>query len=234
MSEFDAFEEDMDQDLENFLAAVKASVPEQPDPQLESSLVSQLAETARASQRAADVGKLAEARPVVRRPRSRRVALPVRIAFATSLLLASMAGLAVAGVKLPGPVQSGFDKVGISLPNQADDSPQAKPVGAPAHPPSRNGGTGTEESSGQHKGHAQYAKPARPSNNGQSGVSHGQGKSQGKKGSPPGKTTQDPESHPPSKGSKSQGKSDAHGPPAAPGKGNSKNTRSRVQPDGAP
>ena len=59
-----------------------------------------------------------------------RVIRPVVILAAAALAVAlGTAGIAVAGVSLPGPAQEAFEKAGISLPNQAGG---ARAVSTPA------------------------------------------------------------------------------------------------------
>lgn len=152
MSRRDAFGEEMSQDLQTFTRAMRETLPERPDPRRETALVKQLAQTARADQDGlGEAAAVPVPVPVAERVRWRlhrawrspRL-LPARIAIATGLLAFSMAGLAVAGVKLPEPVNSALDEVGVTLPNQADDD------GADGTPARDDGDDG---SPGQGKGH---------------------------------------------------------------------------------
>jgi hypothetical protein len=230
VSGHNAFEEDMDQELENFIAALKEGVSEQPDPRIASSLVARLAETARASHEEAASAQTAE-QPAARRPRSRsRLVMPARVAFAAGLLIASMATLAVAHVKLPDAVGSGFKKVGITLPNQKDKPSPAVPAtpATPAQPnaPTTGGDQGhgpkAGGSNGHHKGKKKKHKQHSPGGHGQSGASHGKGNAHGKKQTPPGQAKPTPPPHVPSKGSKSQSGAHSVVPPPSHGKGKTK------------
>lgn len=126
MSYDDAFQDEMgflrrperDPELAEFAGAVRAALlpPKAPGSAL---IVPRLAEAARASAPAV-TAPVATRAPAPRR----RLGLAARIAFAVALLPLLSAGLAVAGVKLPGPAQSAFESIGIELPNQADDAAQ--------------------------------------------------------------------------------------------------------------
>jgi hypothetical protein len=113
-----------------FMDAVRAAVPTQPDPTLEATLVPRLAATARTSTLEAETrtmrrGTTPGARTARRRPRS-RLALVARVGIAIALIPLVLAGLAFAGVTVPGPARDAFDSVGITLPNQpAEHSRQA-------------------------------------------------------------------------------------------------------------
>jgi hypothetical protein len=97
-----------------FENALRAAVPTRPDPELGATLVPRLAGLARAATLEAE--KHAVRRPTTA-PRSRR-ALVARVAIAIAVIPLVFAGLAFAGVTVPGPAQDAFDAVGISLPNQ--------------------------------------------------------------------------------------------------------------------
>jgi hypothetical protein len=193
MSRDDAYgaEEEMTPDARKFMEAAARELPEQPDPRLEADLVSRLAATA------AEGAPTAPMKKVSRRPRfgipARR--LPLRVALVAGALTVSTAGLAVAGVKLPGPVDDGFSKVGIDLPNQAKDSPDGSPApgaveesgdGDAANPgvadPQK--GKGPDGRKGGHSGRGK-GKPGSP---GASGTAPGQTKPGGGKPSAPGQT----------------------------------------------
>jgi hypothetical protein len=98
-----------------FLRMARTTLLEQPPPEMEADLVRRLAETARL--RAASRATTRPARPIFR---SRR-RLVAQVAVAVALVPALLAGLAFAGVTLPGPADSAFDSLGVSLPNQRDD-----------------------------------------------------------------------------------------------------------------
>jgi hypothetical protein len=96
-----------------FLRMARTALLEQPPPEIEADLVPRLAETARleAASRATR-----SARPIFRSRRS----LVAKLAVAIALIPAVLAGLAFAGVTLPGAANSAFDSVGVNLPNQED------------------------------------------------------------------------------------------------------------------
>ena len=97
-----------------FENALRAAVPTRPDPELGTALVPRLAGLARAATLEAE--KHAVRRPTAA-PRSRR-ALVARVAIAVAVIPLVFAGLAFAGVSVPGPARDAFDAIGISLPNQ--------------------------------------------------------------------------------------------------------------------
>jgi hypothetical protein len=97
-----------------FESALRAALPTRPDPALGRELVPRLAQAARASIFEA------ETRTRRRTPRSRG-ALVARVGIAVALIPLVLAGLAFAGVTVPGPARSAFDSVGITLPNQPSD-----------------------------------------------------------------------------------------------------------------
>ena len=120
-----------------FENALRAAVPTRPDPSLGTALVPRLAEVARAATLEA------ETHPMPRKtvaPRS-RFALVARVGIAVALIPLVLAGLAFAGVTVPGPARDAFDSVGITLPNQpaehakaSHDSSQAEPATGSAAP----------------------------------------------------------------------------------------------------
>jgi hypothetical protein len=99
-------------ELVSFIRAVPAVVLEAPDPTHEATLVPRLAEIAAAAPSAP------RSRPAHGRSRG-PLALALRFGAAVALLPACLAGIAFAGVSLPGPAQDAFESVGIELPNQA-------------------------------------------------------------------------------------------------------------------
>ena len=117
MSGNGAYEGEMNE-VALFQSALRAAVPAQPDPKLGVSLVPRLAEVARASTIEAETHAT---RQRVTRPRS-RLALVARVGLAVALIPLVLAGLAFAGVTVPGPARSAFDTVGITLPNQPSSS----------------------------------------------------------------------------------------------------------------
>jgi hypothetical protein len=97
-----------------FENALRAAVPTRPSPALGTALVPRLAEAARAS--TIDAETHATHRSTAA-PRS-RFALVARVGIVVALIPLVLAGLAFAGVTVPGPARSAFESVGITLPNQ--------------------------------------------------------------------------------------------------------------------
>jgi hypothetical protein len=98
-----------------FVRALGAAVPEatdDPDP----ALISRLAETA-----AAGAGSPYVHFSVAGKRRS-PARLVARVGIAAAMVPALFAGLAYAGVNLPGPADDAFDSVGLELPNQSDSA----------------------------------------------------------------------------------------------------------------
>src|SRR4029077_16724307 len=96
-----------------FENALRAAVPTRPDPRLGTELVPRLAEIARSATIET------ETRAPSRRTAPRaRFALVARVAIAVALIPLVLAGLAFAGVTVPGAARSAFESVGITLPNQ--------------------------------------------------------------------------------------------------------------------
>jgi hypothetical protein len=137
-----------------FLRMTRTALLEQPPPEIEADLVRRVAETARL--RAASPATRS-ARPIFR---SRR-RLVAKLAVATALVPAVLAGLAFAGVTLPGPADSAFDSVGVNLPNQEDDD--ADGGSAAAEPASSSKGTHSTEgnSDAAHQNALEQRKKAR-------------------------------------------------------------------------
>jgi hypothetical protein len=131
----------------------------------------------------------------MRAPRRRRLALAARIAFAVALLPLLSAGLAVAGVTLPGPAQSAFERVGIELPNQAGggeatdddgdggtDDPEADDKAKPGEP-----GAKGRQNAAEKRGHGKdKTNPAREG--GRAIGTQGKGRGLGKRGLAPGQS----------------------------------------------
>jgi hypothetical protein len=105
-----AYEDEMNE-IAMFESALRIVVPTRPDPGLGRDLVPRLAQAARLSTLES------EQSAARRRPRS-RTALVARVGIAVALIPLVVAGLAFAGVTVPGPARSAFDSVGITLPNQ--------------------------------------------------------------------------------------------------------------------
>ena len=161
-----------------FMRAMAADVPEAPPEGLERSLAPRLAEAARTSAALAETPE--PSRIPEHRPRS-RFALVARVAVAVALVPVLMAGLAVAGVKVPTAAKDAFEGVGVELPNQnADDdsTPVTEPPGSDTAEDA-----GTDEGRGKKLGHAKSpAKGGTPP-----GKKRGHAKSPAKGGTPPGK-----------------------------------------------
>jgi hypothetical protein len=164
----DAFDEYMSVDLKNFMVAVRTQLPERPDPRLEADLVGRLATEARTADGAAAAAPTQALPPT---PVRRRFALPARVVFAALLGVLSMAGLAVAGVKLPAAVDSAFEKAGVNLPNQPADDAAPTEQGAPA------GGTEGAPSGSKQKGSANGH--GKQQGRGKKAHGHGHGKAVG-------------------------------------------------------
>jgi hypothetical protein len=123
------------EEVATFVRALSATVPEpapEPDPAL-ISLIARLAETG--PTRSTLTAEATQATPAPARRRS-RLGLVAKLGVAAASIPVLFAGLAVAGVTLPGPAQDAFEEVGIELPNQPGDD-------------SDNGGSGSGEDAGQ-------------------------------------------------------------------------------------
>jgi hypothetical protein len=130
-----AYEDEM-REVTLFESALRAAVPTRPDPRLGAALVPQLAEAARSSTLEA------EAQGLRRRPRS-RLALVARVGIAVALIPLVLAGLAFAGVTMPGAARSAFHSVGIALPNQpAKHSKETTTTSTPTTTEQSSGATG--------------------------------------------------------------------------------------------
>jgi hypothetical protein len=133
MSGNGAFEEKMSTEIKVFMDAARVALAERPDPRLEADLVRRIASEARTASAGAQTREI---------PGRGRFALPARIAVAAGSLVLATAGLAVAGVNLPDPVNSVFEKAGVNLPNQSG----AEESAAPATPAVPQPGRATDES----------------------------------------------------------------------------------------
>jgi hypothetical protein len=132
-----------------FENALRAAVPARPDPRLADTLVPRLAEVARTATIDAETPAT---RVRTAAPRS-RFALVARVGIAVALIPLVLAGLAFAGVTVPGPARTAFDKVGITLPNQPAKHSDATNQGqGPTHRAGSNGSetttSGTSGTSG--------------------------------------------------------------------------------------
>jgi hypothetical protein len=168
-----------------FENALRAAVRTQPDPRLGATLVPRLAEVARAATIEAET-QATRRGAAHRRPRS-RLALVARVGLAVAMIPLVLAGLAFAGVTVPGPARSAFDTVGITLPNQTSSD-----HGTSAGNGSDQGATGTDTQAGkseaQSKGNSaaahQHALEQRAKARGKA-IGHTRGKAIGLTGSTP-------------------------------------------------
>jgi len=121
-----------------FENALRAAVPAQPDPLIGRDLLPRLAQVARTATIEAETraSRRGSALRTGRAARSRR-ALVTRVAIAVGLIPLVLAGLAFAGVTVPGPARDAFDSVGITLPNQPSEHAQSDK----ATSPSQSGGS---------------------------------------------------------------------------------------------
>jgi hypothetical protein len=209
-----AFEDEM-KDVALFESALCAAVPTRPDPRLGTALVPRLAEAARAAT------IKAESQTTRRRtaaPRS-RFALVARVGIAVGLIPLVLAGLALAGVTVPGPARSAFDSVGITLPNQSAKDAKATNPGQ-ASPPAEDTvkpqtatpNTAKGNSAAAHKHAREEHKKAQGKAKG-----HEKGKAIGLNGSTPPGQAKEKQTGPPSH-SNAGGNSTSHtATPAPPG-----------------
>jgi hypothetical protein len=147
MSENGASPNEM-REVELFEDALRAAVPTVPSNELTTAIVPKLAAAARTATIEA------EARPSRRQAappgaRSRR-GLVARVAIAIALIPLLLAGLAVAGVKVPAPARDAFDSVGIKLPNQSADHGGEPGNGQKESPATTGQGGGNEVSGDAH------------------------------------------------------------------------------------
>jgi hypothetical protein len=171
MSGNGAFEEEMDTNVQQFMDSARVALTEPLDPRLEADLVRLVATEARTASAGAPTREISA-------PKRRRYVLPARIAIATGSLVLAMAGLAVAGVNLPDPVNSAFEKAGVDLPNQSAAKP-AEPAAPAVSEPGKgqnegvNGNAGGNgKAKGKAKGHGKSHAPHGKAN-GQTGASNG-------------------------------------------------------------
>ncbi len=222
MSGNGAYEEEMN-DVALFENALRAAVPTRPSPALATTLVPRLAGAARAATLEA------EARPTRRRtaaPRS-RLALVARVGIAVALIPLVLAGLAFAGVNLPSPARDAFEKVGITLPNQATEHSQSSNHSQSSHADGKGKAgsetTTTDSQTSKGKSDAAHQNALEQQNKAQGkALGHEQGKAIGLNGStPPGqaKPTKPKETGPPSQsnaGGNSAGHTTTHTTPVHP------------------
>lgn len=187
MSDWSALEGEMafrdlnpedDRTLATFALATRAALSVTPDQALTRNVVPELAAAASQGSRAAARSAPASRTRVVVIPRRRpRFAMAGRIAFAVALLPALFAGMAVAGVKLPGPAADAFEAVGVDLPNQDDSAEGANSPGSVSDDEQNPAG---KTPPGRSK-----SNPAREG--GRANGEQGRGRALGKRGIAPGK-----------------------------------------------
>lgn len=144
------------EELAAFVRSLTATVPVTP-PDPDPALIARLAQTA-----AAGSGDARPSAPPAPRRRS-RFALVARLGVVAASLLVLTAGLAVAGVNLPGPAQDAFEKIGIELPNQTDDAADASDGDEAG---GKSGSAGKAEPRSRRQAHGP-AKSANPDPNGE-------------------------------------------------------------------
>jgi hypothetical protein len=120
-----AYESEMNE-VALFEGALRVAVPTRPDPLIARDLVPRLARLARAATIEAETQASSwGARLAGRRS---RLALVARVGIAVALIPLVLAGLAFAGVTVPGPARDAFDSLGIRLPNQPSEGQGGKPA----------------------------------------------------------------------------------------------------------
>ena len=166
-----------------FVRALRAAIPEQPDPALEAELGPALAVAAHgATLDAGSAGTTTITAPAAA-PRWRlRVAA---LAACLALIPILPAGLALAGMTLPGAVDDAYDAVGVNLPNQTEDPG----VAAGAHDRAGDGNAGSgskadDEATGTNEsGQPAGSNAGKPENAGK--PNHGNGSDNGQGNGPP-------------------------------------------------
>ena len=154
---------------------------------LRSSLLAPLADTASAElipRLAAAARESATTTEAARAPRARprpRLVLVARVGVVAALLPALMAGLAVAGVKLPEPAADVFEAVGVTLPNQDEGAGDDDPA---AGGDSEDGAPGSEDGDGEAGGWKNDSGEKAKGRHGK----NGKGRALGKRGLAPDQT----------------------------------------------
>ena len=171
-------------ELAAFTSALRASASEAVPP-ASAAFIARLSETARASaetteERRSTIALRPLSSPVRPRP---RLALVARVAVAAATVPLLFAGLAFAGVSLPGPADDAFESIGIELPNQAAD-PDDDTEGTAKDGDSAGSATGQENSAGK-LGHGK-TKPKNGKALGHDKAKDNEGKALGKNGLAPG------------------------------------------------
>jgi hypothetical protein len=196
MSGNGAYEDEMNQ-VALFENALRAAVPTRPDPRLGAALVPRLAATARAATLEAEA----------RAPRSRktaprsRLALVARVGVAVALIPLVLAGLAFAGVTVPGPARDAFDSLGITLPNQPATHSQASKHSQSSHADGAGSADATTTETTPNKGNSaaahEHAREQHAKAKGKA-KGHENGKAIGLNGSTPPGQAKEKETGPPS------------------------------------
>lgn len=106
-------------DLLKVVGAVRAIYDRGPSPQVERRHVAALVAAPPAAADPPKTVRVTAGRPPVARPALHHLFAACAALFALPL---SLAGLAVAGVDLPDPADSAFERVGLELPNQSDSA----------------------------------------------------------------------------------------------------------------
>jgi hypothetical protein len=169
-----------------FQTALRAAVPTRPDPAIGTALVPRLAEAARAATIEAETQGMPR---TARKPRS-RFALVARVGIAVALIPLVLAGLAFAGVTVPGPARDAFDSVGITLPNQPQEHSQASNHSQGSHADGKGKAgsetTTTDEQSSKGKSDAAHRHAIEQQNKAQGkALGHEKGKAIGLNGATP-------------------------------------------------
>jgi hypothetical protein len=172
-------------ELATFTRALNSTLSAQPLPAGSRAFTARLAETARATaptvQKAPRTDRLRSGGGRTR-PRRRR-ALVARVAVAIAAIPLLFAGLAFAGVTLPGSAQAVFDSLGLELPNQPTEDDDTE--GTAKDGDSAGSATGQENSAGK-LGHGK-AKSNKARDAGRGHGKQGKGRALGKRGLAPGK-----------------------------------------------
>jgi hypothetical protein len=140
-------------DVALFERALLAAVPTQPDPVTGDWLVPRLAQIARTATIEADMRRM----PLRAGARTRR-GLVARVGIAVAVIPLAFAGLALAGVTVPGPARDAFDAVGIRLPNQPAETQTSEKAKSPSgqkveSPNSQGGGNAVSDAAKTQRAH---------------------------------------------------------------------------------
>jgi hypothetical protein len=208
-----AYEGEMN-DVALFESALRAAVPTRPDPRLGAALVPRLAEVARAAMIEAETHTTPRRTAA---PRS-RFALVARVGIAVALIPLVLAGLAFAGVTVPGPARSAFESVGITLPNQPAKHAEASRADQASPPAENTVAPQTATPKGTNGNSAAAHQHAREQHNKAHGEAkgHEKGKAIGLNGSTPPGQAKEKETGPPSHsnaGGNSTSHTTTHAPP---------------------